>query len=168
MTPADPEPDSDVRWDWPDGGGAPFDTSDEVTRWVLVVGNTFGRTWPGGDLLDFGSWSTDFERRVPMGYKTIQAAERLAVVDRGTVVREWPQVHVERSRPVYDPYQHHVPGYEPEGTFAVLDGRGSRRGPDGRWITHEHDSYAAAVAEARSMTDRRVLVVRLLTSKGWH
>lgn len=140
MTPADPEPDSDVRWDWPDGGGAPFDTSGDATRWLLV----------------------------PMGYKTIQAAERLAVVDRGTVVREWPQVHVERPRPVYDPYQHHVPGDEPEGTFAVLDGRGAKRGPDGRWITHEHDSCAAAVAEARSMTDRRVLVVRLLTSKGWH
>jgi hypothetical protein len=168
MASGEPEPGAEVRWDWPDGGGAPFDASEATTRWVLVVGNTFGRTWPAGDLLDFGSWTTDFERRVPMGYKTIRATERLAVVDRGTVVREWPPTRQERPRPVHDPYQHHVPGFEPDGTFAVLDGQGSKRGPDGRWISHEHDSYAAALAEARGMTDRRVLVVRLLTEKGWH
>ena len=161
-------PAPEVRWDWPEGGGSPFDTSDAATRWVLVVGNTFGRTWPAGDLLDFGSWSTDFEKRVPMGYKTIRAAERLAVVDRGSVVREWPPTHQERPRPAYDPYQHHVAGHEPEGTFAVLDGRGSTRAPDGTWTRHEHDTYAAALTEARGMTDRRVLVVRLLTEKGWH
>ena len=130
MASGEPEPGAEVRWDWPDGGGAPFDASEATTRWVLVVGNTFGRTWPAGDLLDFGSWTTDFERRVPMGYKTIRATERLAVVDRGTVVREWPPTRQERPQPVHDPYQHHVPGFEPDGTFAVLDGQGSKRGPD--------------------------------------
>jgi hypothetical protein len=135
---------------------------------VLVVGNTFGRTWPAGDLLDFGSWSTDFERRVPMGYKTIQVAERLAVVDHGEVLRDWTETPVERPRPVHDPYQHRVPGFGSSGTYAVLDGQGSRRLPNGSWEKHEHDFYADALAAARGTTDRRVLVVRLLESKGWH
>jgi hypothetical protein len=50
----------------------------------------------------------------------------------------------------------------------VVDGRGSRWGPDGRWIQHRHDSYDAALADSRTMTDRRVLVVRLLEERNWH
>jgi hypothetical protein len=165
-----PEPDDQVDHDWPEGGGAPFDTAPDETRWVLFARGRFGRTWPAGDALDFGSSTTDFARRVPLGYTTIQVVERLAVVDRGTVLREWPlsgpRVDVEVR--VLDPYQRHVPGFEPDPTFEVLDGRGSRRGPDGAWIHHRHDSYDAAIAHARTMTDRRVLVVRLIEEKGWH
>lgn len=157
-----------VVWDWPADGGTPFDTTADETSWLLAVGSQFGRTWPAGDRRDFGSWETDFEARVPMGYKTIQIVERLAVVDRGEVLREWPQVPVERSSVGYDPYQHHVPGFESSGTFDVLDGQGGTQDADGRWIHHRHDSYDAALAEARTMTDRRVLVVRLLEEKGWH
>lgn len=162
-----------VTYDWPEDGGAPLDTADDETRWVLIAGSRFGRTWPAGDRRDFGSWGADFERRVPMGYLVIQLAERLAVVDRGRLLREWPQTGLRAdgrppTPPVSDPYQHEVPGWESSGTYAALDGQGGRRGPDGRWIRHEHDSYAAAVAEARTMRDRAVLVVRLLESRDWH
>ena len=161
--------DDQVRHDWPEGGGAPFDTAPDETRWVLFARGRFGRTWPAGDVLDFGSWTTDFAARVPLGYATIQVVERRAVVDRGTVVREWP----EHGPPAvgdggFDPHQHHVPGFEPSGTFDILDGQGSKRGPDGQWIHHRHDSYDAALAEARTMTDRRVLVVRLIKEENWH
>jgi hypothetical protein len=158
----------EVAWDWPDGGGAPFDASADETRWVLVAGKRFGRTWPAGDRRDFGSWDPDFQLRVPMGYKVIQVVERLAVVDHGRVVREWPEIHQEPPRPVSDPYQHHVPGFGPRGTYAVLDGQGSRRPPDGSWEKHEHDSYAAALAEAVGTGDRRVLVGRLIETRDWH
>ena len=159
-----------MRYDWPDGGGAPFDTTPDETHWVLLAGSRFGRTWPAGDERDFGSWTTDFERRVPMGYKGIAICERLAVVDHGTVLREWPQSGPRSGAeiPVLDPYQHHVPGFESRGTFLVEDGLPARRGPGGDWITHRHDSYAAALAEAGTMSDRRVLVVRLMTQRDWH
>jgi hypothetical protein len=168
-----PEPGAEVAYDWPDGGGAPFEVSADETRWVLVAGSRFGRTWPAGDPRDFGSWGPDFERRVPMGYKVIQIAERLAVVEQGRVLREWPETGLRwdgypPTPPVFDPYQNHVPGTQPSSTYAALDGRGGERGPDRRWISHQHDSYAAALAEARTMTDRRVLVVSLLTTKDWH
>jgi hypothetical protein len=147
-----PEPGAEVTYDWPEGGGAPFDTAADDVHWVLLAGSKFGRTWPAGDLRDFGSWTTDFEKRVRMGYKGIAAAERLAVVDRGDVVREWPATR-----------------YHPAGTtFVVADGLGGRRGPDGAWISHAHDSYDAALAEASSMMDRQSLVVRVLVSKDWH
>lgn len=167
-------PGEHVTYDWPEGGGAPFDASDDRTRWVLVAGSRFGRTWPAGDRRDFGSWDASFEQRVPMGYKVIQLAERLAVVDHGTVVREWPSTGLTATGqppapPVSDPYQHHVPGVEAsEGPWAALDGDGGRRGPDGRWVSHEHDSYAAALAAARSRSDARMLVVRLLQTVNWH
>ena len=165
-----PEPGTEVTYDWPDGGGAPFDTAEDETRWVLLAGSRFGRTWPAGDRRDFGSWRTDFERRVPMGYKGIAIAERLAVVDHGMLLREWPRSGPRSGAdvPVLDPYQHHVPGFESDGTFLVVDGDGGTRGPDGRWITHSHDSYAAALADARAMSDRRVLVVRLVEQQNWH
>jgi hypothetical protein len=147
-----PEPGAEVTYDWPEGGGAPFDTTADDVRWLLVAGSKFGRTWPAGDLRDFGSWTTDFEKRVPMGYKAITAAERLAVVDHGDVVREWPA----------------TPDDHTAATFSVIDGQGGRRGPDGRWIAHDHETYDAALAEARSMKDRRVLVVRRLASRDWH
>lgn len=120
------EPGAEVSYDWPEGGGAPFDVSDDATRWVLVAGSRFGRTWPAGDRLDFGSWAPGFEGRVPMGSK------------------------------------------ESSGTYAALDGNGGERGPDGRWVSHQHDGYAGALAEARRMGDRRALVVRLLETKDWH
>ena len=99
-----------------------------------------------------------------------RTGERLAVVDRGTVLREWPHSGPRSGAeiPVLDPYQHHVPGYESSGTFLVVDGEGGRRGPDGRWISHSHDSYAAALAEASTMSERRVLVVRLIEELNWH
>jgi hypothetical protein len=140
-----------VHYDWPEGGGAPFDTSADETRWMLVAGSRFGLTWPAGDRRDFGSWDPVFESRVPMGYKVIQLAERLAVVDRGRVVREWAET-----------------GLTASGTYAVLDGLGGKRGPDGRWISHQHDSYAAAIAKAVGMEDRRVLVVSILQTLNWH
>ncbi|SED29109.1 hypothetical protein SAMN04489844_4108 [Nocardioides exalbidus] len=145
-----PPSDDQVTYDWPEGGGAPFDAAADETRWVLVAGMRFGRTWPAGDRRDFGDWG-DFEKRVPMGYKVIQLAERLAVVDRGTVVREWAGT----SEAV-------------DGPYAALDGNGSERGPDGHWISHEHDSYAGALAEARDMQDREVLVVSILQTVNWH
>ena len=165
-----PEPGAEVTYDWPEGGGAPFDTSADETHWVLLAGGRFGRTWPAGERREFGSTHPDFERRVPMGYKVIGIGERLAVVDRGTVLREWPQSGPRSGAeiPVLDPYQHHVPGFESSGIFDVLDGQGGRRGPDGRWISHRHDSYDAALAEARTMTDRRALVVRLIEELNWH
>ena len=168
-----PEPGGEVRYDWPEGGGDPFDASADGTRWVLVAGSRFGRTWPAGDPRDFGSWDPAFEHRVPVGYKVIQIAERLAVVDRGRVVREWAETGLLWTGhppvpPVSDPYQHHVPGGGPRGTYAALDGHGGERGPDGRWVSHQHDSYAAALAEACTMTDRRALVVSVLTTKDWH
>ena len=163
-----PDPGAGVTWDWPADGGTPFDTTADETRWLLVASSTFGRTWPAGDRRDFGSWTTDFEARVPMGYKTIQIVERLAVLDRGEVVREWPETPVERPAPVHDPYQHHVPGFGAGATYAVLDGLGGVRRPDGSWEKHEHDSRAAALAEARTIADRRVLVVRLGESMSWH
>jgi hypothetical protein len=164
---------AEVHYDWPDGGGAPFDTSADETHWVLVAGSRFGRTWPAGDRRDFGSTGPDFERRVPMGYKVIQLAERLAVVDGGRVEREWTETGLTATGyppvpPVSDPYQHHVPGHTASGTYAALDGQGGRRGSDGRWIRHQHDSYAAALAEAVSMKDRRVLVVSILQTIDWH
>ena len=165
-----PDPGAEVTYDWPEGGGDPFDTAADETRWVLVAGSRFGRTWPAGDRRDFGSTGPAFERRVPTGYKAIQIGERLAVVDRGSVLREWPPSGPRSGAeiPVLDPYQHHVPGYESSGTFEVLDGQGSKRGPDGTWIHHRHDAYDTAIADASTMTDRRVLVVRLIEEKGWH
>jgi len=168
-----PDVGAEVTYDWPEAGGAPFDVSDDATRWVLVAGSRFGRTWPAGDRLDFGSWAPGFEGRVPMGYKVIQLAERLAVVEEGRVLREWPETGLTATGhppvpPVADPYQHHVPGWESTGTYAALDGNGGERAPDGRWVSHQHDSYAAALAEARTMDDRRALVVRLLETKDWH
>lgn len=162
----------EVTYDWPEGGGAPFDTSDAETRWVLVAGSRFGRSWPAGDRRGFGSTGPDFERRVPMGYKVIQLAERLAVVEQGRVVREWPETGLTATGhppvpPVSDPYQHHVPG-PASGTYAALDGQGGKRGPDGRWISHVHNRYDAALAEASSMEDRRVLVVSVLQTLDWH
>jgi hypothetical protein len=163
-----PAPGVEITYDWPDGGGGPFDASADETRWVLVAGKRFGRTWPAGDRRDFGSRDPDFQRRVPMGYKVIQVVERLAVVDDGRVVREWPESNEVRPRPVFDPYQRHVPGSGSSGTYAVLDGQGSRRLPDGSWEKHEHDSYAAALAEAVGMDERRVLVGRLIETRDWH
>lgn len=168
-----PEPGAEVAYDWPEGGGEPFDTSADETRWVLVAGKKLGRTWPAGDRRDFGSWDPAFEHRVPMGYKVIQIAERLAVVEQGRVLREWAETGLRSNGyppvpPVSDPYQHHVPGHAPSGTYAALDGHGSTRSADGRWISHEHDSYADALAEAKDMEDRRVLVVSILETKDWH
>ena len=162
-----------VHYDWPEGGGAPFDTSADETRWVLVAGGRFGRTWPAGDRRAFGSQDPDFERRVPMGYKVIQLAERLAVVDHGSVVREWASTGLTSTGyppapPVADPYQHHVPGVAASETFQVMAGEGPVRGPEGRWLSHEHDSYAAALTEACAMRGKRVLVVRVLETLNWH
>ena len=64
--------------------------------------------------------------------------------------------------PVSDPYQRHVPGFEPDPVFEVLDGRGSGREP------RRHDSYAEALADACTTPDRPVLVVTGVTSRGWH
>jgi len=146
------EPGAEVFYDWPEDGGAPFDATDDETRWVLVASGRFGRTWPAGDLRDFGSLDPSFEKRVTVGYKTISAVERLAVVGRGRVAREWA------------PTRHHLTGT----TFVVYDGRGGERGSDGTWISHTHDTYDAALAEAQSMRDRQVLVVRVLVTKHWH
>ncbi len=147
-----PEPGAEVRYDWPEGGGAPFDTSADETRWVLVASGRLGRTWPAGDLRDFGSYDPLFEERVPVGHKTIAAVERLAVLVHGRVLKEWTGTR-----------------YHPMGTtFVVSDGRGGERGPDGRWISHVHETYDAAMAQARSMKDRQVLVGRVLVEKDWH
>lgn len=160
-----PVPDPGVVYDWPEGGGDPFDTSPDETRWVLLAGRRLGRTWPAGDLRDFGSWSTDFESRVPMGYKVIQVAERLAVVDHGRVVREWPESGL--AAPTADAVLDQWP-LRGMPTFSVVDGGGPRRAPDGTWVTHEHEWYDDALAEAVGMRDRRALVVRLLTERNWH
>ena len=64
------------------------------------------------------------------------------------------------------PETDHRPG--PTTTYSVVDGEGSRRDSDGRWISHDHESRADAIAEARTMTDRRALVVRVLTTRDWH
>lgn len=161
-----PQPDDQVHYDWPEGGGAPFDAAPDETRWVLVCRGHFGRTWPAGDDLDFGS-SSDFAARVPMGYASIAIVERRAVVDGGRVVREWAASDRQPPGPVSDPYQHHVPGFEADPVYEVLDGRGSRRGPDGEWAIRRHDSYAAALDDATS-TDGPALVVTGVTSRGWH
>jgi hypothetical protein len=143
---------AEVRYDWPQGGGDPFDTAADETHWVLEASGWLGRTWPAGDLMDFGSWDPSFEHRVPVGYKTIAALERLAVVVQGAVVREWPGT------------SHH-----PDATtYTAVDGQGGEKGPDGRWISHTHDTYVSAVADARGMKDRRVLVGRVLVSHHWH
>jgi hypothetical protein len=143
---------AEVWYDWPDGGGAPFDTSADETHWVLEASGRLGRTWPAGDLMDFGSWDPSFEHRVPVGYKTIAAVERLAVVVEGTVVREWPGTR-----------------YHPAGTtYVAEDGQGGEKDPDGRWISHAHETYEDALADAKGMKDRRVLVGRVLVSASWH
>lgn len=141
-----------MTYDWPEGGGAPFDTSADETQWVLLASTRFGRTWPAGDLRDFGSYDPSFEKRVPVGYKTIAAVERLAVLAHGHVLREWAAT------------RHH-----PAGTrFVVNDGRGGEPGPDGRWISNAHNSHDEAMAAARSMKDRQVLVGRVLVERNWH
>ena len=62
-----PESGAEVFYDWPEDGGAPFDATDDETRWVLVASGRFGRTWPAGDLRDFGSLDPSFEKRVTVG-----------------------------------------------------------------------------------------------------
>ncbi|WP_394824506.1 hypothetical protein [Pendulispora albinea] len=83
-----------LGYDFPAGGLDPFDVQEPETQW-FVDARGYTRAWKHSegerDVVYMSPPESEFAKKVPMGYKYVRILEKLAVVTRGLLVREWAE-----------------------------------------------------------------------------
>jgi hypothetical protein len=142
----------------------PFDSMRSETQYVLFGGHrpTSAFTDPARfDAPDLHEW-------IPMGYKILRKAQKVAVLRHGDVVREWPVLH---RNPRVDPVD------PPAGETLYLDnwlrgvcGYRVLTSPTAMSAPEDAYDYSAAITLARtaSRAEGRALVVYMYDAENWH
>ncbi|MEU3607044.1 hypothetical protein AB0E83_16585 [Streptomyces sp. NPDC035033] len=142
----------------------PFDSGCAETQYMLFGGHRPSSAFTDAALLD----APDLHQWIPMGYKILRKAQKVAVHRHGDLVREWPvQYRDPRVDPVEQPFgetlylddwKRSVCGYR------VLTSPTAMTAPDDAY------DYAAAteIARAASRATGRALVVYLHDAENWH
>ncbi|WP_406859121.1 hypothetical protein ABZO31_02220 [Streptomyces sp. HUAS MG47] len=142
----------------------PFDSTRTETQYLLFGGDRPSAAFTDPALID----GPDLHRWIPMGYKILRRAQKVAVCRHGDLVREWP---VQYRDPRVDPVD------PPAGETLYLDNW--RRGVCGYRVLTSATSmstpadaydHAAALASARaaSRAEGRAIVVYLYDAENWH
>ncbi|RZS29774.1 hypothetical protein EV193_11828 [Herbihabitans rhizosphaerae] len=138
--------------DWPSGAPSVFDVDHAETARFFWAHGQPSRCF----LADLPSTaSRDLTAAISTGYTMLQALEKLAVVDNGTLVREWPPSEEKGHPGNHQPYQIVLPPGE----------RGYPKLGSGHW------PYQSAYHEAADLSARirgRVTLCRMLWLIGWH
>ncbi|MCT7354318.1 hypothetical protein N4P33_19490 [Streptomyces sp. 15-116A] len=155
------------HWPYPPGEADRVELFDAVRSGPQYV--LFGGQRPSYAFTDPGRFDDpELHRWIPWGYKILWAAQKVAVLRHGEVVREWPVLHRDPRVDPVDP---------PEGETLYLDNW--RRSVCGyRVLTSPaamvtpQDAYdpgaAMALARTASRTEGRALVVYLYDARDWH
>ncbi|MEU2433679.1 hypothetical protein ABZ611_30015 [Streptomyces sp. NPDC007861] len=72
----------------------PFDSVPAETQYVLFGGHRPMSAFTDPALLD----TPDLHQWIPMGYKILRSAQKVAILRHGDVVREWPMLYRDPPR----------------------------------------------------------------------
>ncbi|WP_394835724.1 hypothetical protein LVJ94_02195 [Pendulispora rubella] len=176
-----------ISYDFPAGGLDPFDLQEAETQW-FVDARGYTRAWKhseGERAVEYMSpTDSEFSKKIPMGYKYIRILEKLAVVTRGLLAREWPETsRAPDSMPDAHGYFQKFPYLVyfkrlREPSLYVREWRAAARtatswppSKSGEILTLPAENYRAALALALSFppeTDEAIMVVRVLDHFGYH
>jgi hypothetical protein len=142
----------------------PFDTGVDDAQYVILGGSTMTYAFTDRD----GGYGVDLYDVIPMGYKILRFAQKVAVVHGRQVRREWPlkerNERAELHTPVkgtHDPadWLHEICGY------VVLTARSSEKKVGG-----DHYDYQAALATAHRATKEngRAVILYVYDGQDWH
>lgn len=142
----------------------PFDSERTETQYILFGGHRPTSAFTDPALFDH----RDLHQWIPMGYKILRRAQKVAILRNGDVVREWPVLHR---------IAHFESEFLPAGVAqSVNSWRRSVCGyhvltsPTAMTAPEDAYDYAASIALARtaSRTEGRALVVYMYAAENWH
>ncbi|WP_418961100.1 hypothetical protein [Streptomyces tritici] len=142
----------------------PFDGERTETQYLLLGGARATSAFLDRGMFDH----PELDRWIPMGYKILQKAQKVAVHRDGDLIRAWP---VRYRDPRVDPVD------PPAGETLYLDNWrrrvcGYRILTSPTTVTAPEDAYdhAAAIETARaaSLTEGRAVLVYIYDAENWH
>lgn len=154
-----------LTYDWPADGVDPFDPDGPDPLWVLMDGaGLWGRGWPAGDRRDFASWTDDFCRRVPMGYKVIEIRERVALLRAGDLLHASARSATPSWFGQWGAVGHLGYGADPRTSYRERADRDRRRAE----CATEDEVLAAAARLSLAEPEETWLVSRRIAIANWH
>ncbi|AUI50952.1 hypothetical protein [Arthrobacter crystallopoietes] len=143
-----------ITWDCPQDGLDPFDIDEPQTQ-HLFLARGWCRGWIASAEADNQAYDDAYRGGVPMGYKSLVAHEKLAVVNQGTLVAAWSETDTPSVPP------HHDPAWRIYRLLLQRDATDA-----GSYASYREALDAALELSGR--TGEAIMVSRLLRVHAWH